>query len=85
MDSLALADYIKEAMIMKKAKDYLLRCVKDMEDYKFVMGELSMLRTLREDLKEALHMKETSMSEPQVDTIAQTSIADAYINQKKGS
>ncbi len=31
--------------------------VKDMEEYKFVMGELSMLRTLREDLKEALHIE----------------------------
>jgi|TARA_R100000951_G_C2555602_1_gene153888 hypothetical protein len=28
--------------------------IKTMEDYKFVMGELSMLRTLREELKEAL-------------------------------
>jgi hypothetical protein len=26
-------------------------------DYKFVMGELSMLRTLRDDLKEALHIE----------------------------
>lgn len=31
--------------------------IKDMEEYKFVMGELSMLRTLREDLKEALHIE----------------------------
>jgi len=31
--------------------------VKDMEEYKFVMGELSMLRTLRDDLKEALHIE----------------------------
>lgn len=31
--------------------------VKDMEEYKFVMGELSMLRTLREDLREALHIE----------------------------
>ena len=31
--------------------------VKNMEEYKFVMGELSMLRTLRDDLKEALHIE----------------------------
>jgi len=31
--------------------------IKTMEDYKFVMGELSMLRTLRAELKEALQFE----------------------------
>jgi hypothetical protein len=34
-----------------------------MEDYKFVMGELSMLRTLRQDLKEALHIQGDELDE----------------------
>jgi|TARA_R100001082_G_scaffold107738_1_gene82035 hypothetical protein len=60
MDSLALADYILKKFndYEERAKDYLSGgAIKDMEDYKFVMGELSMLRTLREDLKEALHIE----------------------------
>jgi hypothetical protein len=60
MDSVALASYI-----FKKIKkfeeghvDYLTGGnIKTMEDYKFVMGELSMLRTLRDELKEALQME----------------------------
>ena len=60
MDSLALADYILKKFndYEERAKDYLSSgAIKDMEDYKFVMGELSMLRTLREDLREALHIE----------------------------
>ena len=57
MDSIALASYM-----MKKFEQYEQGIVdyttsgniKSMEDYKFAMGELSMLRTLREELKEAL-------------------------------
>tara|TARA_R110000803_G_scaffold52239_2_gene107508 strand:+ start:885 stop:1082 length:198 start_codon:yes stop_codon:yes gene_type:complete len=60
MDSLALADYILKKFndYEERSKDYLSGgAIKDMEDYKFVMGELSMLRTLREDLREALHIE----------------------------
>ncbi len=37
--------------------------IKSMEDYKFAMGELSMLRTLREELKEALHIEGDPLDE----------------------
>ena len=37
--------------------------IKSMEDYKFAMGELSMLRTLRQDLKEALHIQGDELDE----------------------
>ena len=60
MDSLALADYILKKFndYEERSKDYLSGgAIKYMEDYKFVMGELSMLRTLREDLREALHIE----------------------------
>ncbi len=60
MDSIALADYILKKFndYEERAKDYLSGgSIKDMEDYKFVMGELSMLRTLRDDLREALHIE----------------------------
>ena len=43
MDSLALADYILKKFndYEERAKDYLSGgAIKDMEDYKFVMGEL---------------------------------------------
>ena len=66
MDSLALADYILKKFndYEERAKDYLSGgAIKDMEDYKFVMGELSMLRTLREDLREALHIQGDEIDE----------------------
>ena len=31
--------------------------IKTMEDYRFAMGELSMLRTLREEIREALQIE----------------------------
>ena len=37
--------------------------IKTMEDYRFAMGELSMLRTLREELKEALHIEGDPLDE----------------------
>ena len=37
--------------------------IKTMEDYRFAMGELSMLRTLREDLREALHIEGDEIDE----------------------
>ena len=60
MDSVALASYINKKLRQYEEGhlDYLSSGgIKDMEEYKFVMGELSMLRTLRQDLKEALHIE----------------------------
>tara|TARA_R100001143_G_C3266246_1_gene90044 strand:- start:296 stop:493 length:198 start_codon:yes stop_codon:yes gene_type:complete len=60
MDSVALASYINKKLRQYEEghMDYLSSGgIKDMEEYKFVMGELSMLRTLRQDLKEALHIE----------------------------
>ncbi len=60
MDSVALASYINKKLrhYEQGHMEYLASGgIKDMEEYKFVMGELSMLRTLREDLKEALHIE----------------------------
>ena len=60
MDSVALASYINKKLrhYEQGHMEYLASGgVKDMEEYKFVMGELSMLRTLRDDLKEALHIE----------------------------
>ena len=60
MDSIALASYM-----MKKFEQYEQGIVdyttsgnlKTMEDYRFAMGELSMLRTLRDEIKEALQIE----------------------------
>ena len=60
MDSVALASYINKKFKQYEQghMEYLASGgVKDMEEYKFVMGELSMLRTLREDLREALRIE----------------------------
>jgi len=60
MDSIALASYIHKKIreLEENRKDYVsYNNVKTMEDYKFVMGELSMLRTLRDELKEALQFE----------------------------
>ena len=37
--------------------------IKSMEDYKFAMGELSMLRTLREEIREALQIEGDPLDE----------------------
>ena len=66
MDSIALASYM-----MKKFEQYEQGIVdyttsgniQTMEDYRFAMGELSMLRTLRQDLKEALHIQGDELDE----------------------
>ena len=66
MDSIALASYM-----MKKFEQYEQGIVDyttsgnihTMEDYRFAMGELSMLRTLRQDLKEALHIQGDELDE----------------------
>ncbi len=66
MDSIALASYM-----MKKFEQYEQGIVdyttsgniKSMEDYKFAMGELSMLRTLREEIREALQFEGDPLDE----------------------
>ena len=66
MDSVALASYIYKKLNQYEQGhvDYVTSGnIKDMEDYKFVMGELSMLRTLREELKEALHIEGDPLDE----------------------
>ena len=60
MDAVALASYIFSKL--KKLEEGHVEFltggnIKTMEDYKFVMGELSMLRTLRAELKEALQFE----------------------------
>jgi len=60
MDAVALAQYV-----FKKLNDFENQAVdllaggniKTIEEYRYVMGELSMLRTLREDLREGLQMQ----------------------------
>ena len=54
MDSISLASYIYKKLDQYEEShvDYITSGnIKDMEDYKFAMGELSMLRTLRDELK----------------------------------
>ncbi len=66
MDSIALASYM-----MKTFEEYEQGIVdyttsgniKSMEDYKFAMGELSMLRTLREEIREALQFEGDPLDE----------------------
>ena len=60
MDAVALASYIfnKLKKLEEGHVEFLTGgIIKTMEDYKFVMGELSMLRTLRAELKEALQFE----------------------------
>tara|TARA_R100001132_G_C3249044_1_gene76918 strand:+ start:510 stop:710 length:201 start_codon:yes stop_codon:yes gene_type:complete len=60
MDAVAIAQYV-----FKKLNDFENQAVellaggniKTIEEYRYVMGELSMLRTLRQDLREALQMQ----------------------------
>ena len=66
MDSVALASYIYKKLNQYEEGhvDYVTYGnIKNMEDYKFVMGELSMLRALRQDLKEALHIQGDDIDE----------------------
>ncbi len=66
MDSVALASYIYKKLNQYEEGlvDYVTSGnIKNMEDYKFVMGELSMLRALRQDLKEALHIQGDDIDE----------------------
>jgi len=60
MDAVAIAQYV-----FKKLNDFENQAVdllaggniKTIEEYRYVMGELSMLRALRQDLREALQMQ----------------------------
>tara|TARA_R100000365_G_C2687086_1_gene30341 strand:- start:268 stop:468 length:201 start_codon:yes stop_codon:yes gene_type:complete len=60
MDAVAIAQYV-----FKKLNDFENQAVdllaggniKTIEEYRYVMGELTMLRTLRQDLREALQMQ----------------------------
>jgi len=57
MDSINLANFIHEKIKQLESDrvEYISSGnIKDMEDYKFVMGELSALRTLYDELKKAL-------------------------------
>ncbi len=66
MDSISLAAYIYKKLNQFEEShiDYITSGhVKDMEDYKFAMGELSMLRTLRDELKEALQIEGDAIDE----------------------
>jgi hypothetical protein len=66
MDSISLASYIHKKINQYEEAhvDYITSGnIKDMEDYKFAMGELSMLRTLREELREALHIEGDPLDE----------------------
>ena len=57
MDSINLANFIHEKIKQLESDrvEYVSSGnIKDMEDYKFVMGELFALRTLNEELKKAL-------------------------------
>jgi len=66
MDSIALASYM-----MKKFEQYEQGIIdyttsgniKTMEDYRFAMGELSMLRTLRDEIREALQIEGDPLDE----------------------
>ena len=66
MDSISLASYIYKKLDQYEEShvDYITSGnIKDMEDYKFAMGELSMLSTLREELKEAWHIEGDPLDE----------------------
>ena len=60
MDSIAIASYMmkKFEQYEEGIVDYITSGnIKSMEDYKFAVGELSMLRTLREEIREALQFE----------------------------
>jgi hypothetical protein len=66
MDSIALASYMmkKFEQYEKGIVDYTTSGnIKTMEDYRFAMGELSMLRTLRDEIKEALQIEGDPLDE----------------------
>ena len=59
MDGIRLAEYFLKTLRERErnAVDIIASGnIKSMEDYKYVMGELSAIRSLTEDLKETLQM-----------------------------
>ena len=59
MDAVNLAEYFFKTLDQREqnAVDIIASGnIKSMEDYKYLMGQLSAIRSLREDLRETLHM-----------------------------
>jgi|TARA_R110000796_G_scaffold16119_4_gene50570 hypothetical protein len=59
MDAVNLAEYLFKTLRQREqnAVDIIAGGnIKSMEDYKYLMGELSAIRSLIQDLKETLHM-----------------------------
>ena len=66
MDAISLAVYMhkKFNQYEKDRIDYMTSGnIKNIEEYKFSMGELSMLRALRDELKEALQVEGDPLDE----------------------
>ena len=61
MDTLNLAEYLFKNLRQREQNTVDIIAggnVRSMEDYKYLMGELSAIRSLIEDLKETLHMED---------------------------
>ena len=59
MDAVNLAEYLFKNLRQREQNAVHIIAsgnVRSMEDYKYLMGELSAIRSLIEDLKETLHM-----------------------------
>ena len=59
MDAVNLAEYLFKNLRQREQNTVDIVAggnVRSMEDYKYLMGELSAIRSLIEDLKETLHM-----------------------------
>tara|TARA_R100000935_G_scaffold9601_1_gene19481 strand:+ start:141 stop:335 length:195 start_codon:yes stop_codon:yes gene_type:complete len=61
MDAIKLAEYLFKNLRQREQNTVDIVAggnVRSMEDYKYLMGELSAIRSLIEDLKETLHMED---------------------------
>ena len=61
MDAINLAEYLFKNLRQREQNTVDIVAggnVRSMEDYKYLMGELSANRSLIEDLKETLHMED---------------------------
>ena len=61
MDAINLAEYLFKNLRQREQNTVDIIAggnVRSMEDYKYLMGELSAIRSLIEDLKETLHMED---------------------------
>jgi len=59
LDGIKLAEYFFKTLRERERNAVdIIACgnIKSMEDYKYVMGELSAIRSLQQDLKETLQM-----------------------------